>query len=221
MTPHAEVRAVTFDVGGTLLQPWPSVGHVYAEIAAKHGLKIPADVLDRNFSKAWRENKNFTHTRGEWAALVDKTFAGLCEPPPSGTFFPELYERFAQPDAWRIFDDVLAAIDMLAARDINLAIISNWDERLRPLLDKLGLTKYFERIIVSCEVGFTKPSPVIFEQASKWLGTAQENILHVGDSLEHDVKGAANAGYQTRWLRRGVEILNEGSIGTLLELDDF
>ena len=120
-----EVRAVTFDVGGTLIKPWPSVGHVYAEVAAKHGRAIQPAVLDQRFRKAWRELKNFNHAREEWAALVDQTFAGLLISPPSRTFFPELYDRFSEPDAWQIFEDVKPALEALAARGINLAIISN------------------------------------------------------------------------------------------------
>jgi len=32
------IRAISFDVGGTLIRPWPSVGHVYAEVAAQQGV---------------------------------------------------------------------------------------------------------------------------------------------------------------------------------------
>src|SRR5437762_3763533 len=92
-----QIEAITFDVGGTLIEPWPSVGHVYAEVAARHGLKnLSPEKLNRQFAAAWGALKNFHHTRDEWAALVDQTFAGLCERPPSGTFFPELYARFAE-----------------------------------------------------------------------------------------------------------------------------
>ncbi len=109
-------------------------------------------------------------------------------------------------------------IDALAARGIRLAIISNWDERLRPLLHKLDLAKYFEAIVVSCEVGFPKPSPVIFEYAARGLGLAPEFILHVGDSREHDAEGAAAAGFQARLLERGVQDVRAGSVGSLMQL---
>src|SRR5579859_4420763 len=101
-----DIRTVTFDVGGTLIKPWPSVGHVYSEVAARHGKEISPALLNQNFSKAWHTLKNFHHGRDEWAALVDDAFAGLIESPPSQTFFDEIYERFSEPDAWRIFDDV-------------------------------------------------------------------------------------------------------------------
>jgi putative hydrolase of the HAD superfamily len=221
MTPAAEVRAVTFDAGGTLIQPWPSVGQVYAEVAAQHGHKISPAVLNQRFGKAWRERKDFNHAREEWAALVDQTFSGLVERPPSETFFPELYARFSEPKAWRIFEDVQLALEALAARGIRLAIISNWDERLRPLLDGLDLAKYFEAIFVSCEVGFPKPSPVIFEHAARMLGLAPEFILHVGDSREHDAEGATAAGFQARLLERGGEDARTGSVGSLLQLGEI
>jgi|SRR5579859_1090523 len=219
MSPFTNIRAITFDVGGTLIQPWPSVGHVYAEVAMRHGFTDPsAEKLNRQFAAAWRKLTNFNHTREEWAALVDQTFAGAPGPPPSRTFFPELYERFAGAGAWRIFDDVLPALDALAAAGIQLAVISNWDERLRPLLKQLGLAKYFETVVVSCEVGFPKPSPVIFEHAARRLGLSPDLILHVGDSPEADVLGAKSAGFHALLLDRGKERNSPEQISSLQDL---
>lgn len=214
------IQAVTFDVGGTLIQPWPSVGGVYHEIAVKHGVTgISPGVLDERFAAAWRGLENFHHGRDEWSALVDRVFDGLTERPPSSWFFPELFDRFAEPEVWRIFDDVKPAIDALASRGINLGIISNWDDRLQPLLDRLGLRKYFEAVIISCETGFAKPSPVIFEHASRKLGVAPESILHVGDSRREDLQGAESAGFQARLLARGEAVPGRHGIQSLLELD--
>ncbi len=215
----APVRAVTFDVGGTLIQPWPSVGHVYAEIAAKHGVAgLSVEVLNRNFTAAWKSKQNFQHTESEWAGLVDKTFAGLLDIPPSQTFFPALYGRFAEADAWHIWEDALPALDVLASKGIPLAVVSNWDERLRPLLKRLRLESYFETIVVSCEVAFTKPSPVIFEQAAQKLGISPENILHVGDNLAEDIEGARSAGFQSLLVERPKTDRNNPSISSLPEL---
>src|SRR2546423_1815961 len=141
---HSRIQAITFDVGGTLIAPWPSVGQIYAEAAMKHGAKnVSAEVLKTRFVTAWSALEQFNHTRDEWAALVDETFRGVTEEPPSQTFFPELYEHFGRADAWRIFDDVRPALDALATRGVKLGAISNWDERLRPLLAELKLADYF------------------------------------------------------------------------------
>src|SRR5205814_4289992 len=89
MIAGSKIQALTVDVGGTLSEPRPSVGHVYSEVAAKSGCgNIAPESLNRNFAVAWREKKNFQHTREDWARLVDRTFAGSCQPPPSQTFFP-------------------------------------------------------------------------------------------------------------------------------------
>lgn len=221
MNRFEHIKAVTFDVGGTLIKPWPSVGHVYAEVAARHGLKgISSEELNRRFAIAWRRLKNFNHSRKEWAALVEQTFGGADKKPPGEAFFEDLYQRFSEPAAWHIFEDTLPALDALASHGVNLGVISNWDERLRPLLEQLGLASYFDAIIVSCEIGFTKPSPVIFEVAARKLGLAPEFILHVGDSMESDVAGARSAGFQAVLVSRGKgEARDEGQIPSLTELE--
>ncbi len=102
---------------------------------------------------------------------------------------------------------------------LDLGIISNWDDRLLPLLERLGLSKYFQAIIVSCDVGFAKPSPVIFEHAAKKMGFAPEMMLHVGDSFEHDVTGAKTAGLEALLLERGTGGAETGRIRSLQELE--
>lgn len=213
-----DVRAITLDVGGTLIEPWPSVGHVYAEVAANHGFTgIDPTMLDRRFKAAWHAQGAFEHSHQAWSGLVDATFDGLLDHKPSETFFPELYERFADPSAWRVFDDVLPALDELASRGIPMAAVSNWDERLRPLLSALNLDGYFEAVLVSCELYFAKPSNVIFEHALRKLGVAPEEALHVGDSLKEDVEGARSAGMQSLLIDR-TQTSVDGRIQSLTDL---
>jgi putative hydrolase of the HAD superfamily len=213
------IRAVTFDVGGTLIEVWPSVGHVYAEVAARRGVKrLSARLLNRRFAAAWRAAKQFRHSRSGWARLVDATFHGLTERPPSRSFFPELYKRFSAPDAWRIFEDVVPTLDALTARGLKLGVISNWDERLRPLLEQLKLAGYFEVIVVSREVRASKPSRAIFQQAVRRLGLPSEAVLHVGDSRSMDVRGARAAGLSALLLERAACGARAGRIKSLREL---
>ena len=187
---NAEIKAITFDVGGTLIEPWPSVGHVYAEVAGSHGYHFDPEGLNQRFRDAWKAKQNFRHSRADWAALVRTTFGSAeCD-----KFFPELYERFGSAKVWRVFDDVRPALLRLKEQGFKLGIISNWDERLRPLLDQLELTLFFDTIAVSNEVGFCKPSPEIFREAIRRLELPGEQVLHVGDSEAEDVAGAREAG---------------------------
>lgn len=213
------IQGVTFDVGGTLIEPWPSVGRVYAEVAGRHGWgDIPAEVLDARFADAWRATPAFDYTRAGWEEMVNRTFQGLNPAAARVPFFTELYERFAEPGAWRVFDDVRPALDALASRGLRLGIVSNWDERLRVLLQRLRLHTCFETMVISCEVGFPKPSPAIFAHAAVKLGLPPPAILHVGDSLELDVRGARAAGFRALRLARGGGELRDDEVPSLAGL---
>ena len=211
----AGIQAITFDVGGTLIQPWPSVGHVYAEVAARHGLnKFSAEQLNARFKTAWRAHQ-FSHILERMGRVGQRSLRRDSTPPD---FFAELYDRFAEPDAWHIFDDVIPTLDALATREIKLAVISNWDERLRRLLRSLKLDRYFEAFAISIEVGFSKPSPVIFEHAAAKLGLPPGSILHIGDSPEMDIAGAQAAGFQALQIHRHSKTPADSGLDSLAEL---
>jgi putative hydrolase of the HAD superfamily len=196
-------RAITLDVGSTLLDPHPSVGHIYAEVAAQHGHpQLSPHLLNERFHAAFHGRSEPLHASGDWAAVVDETFLGLVDPPPSRSFFTRLYQRFSDPASWHVHADVVPALTELRARRVPLVVVSNWDDRLRPLLRSLDLDRFFQHIVVSCEVGWPKPHPAIFQRAAQLLHLLPQSILHVGDQLQADVLGARNAGFQARLLDR-------------------
>jgi len=214
-----DTQAITFDVGGTLIEPWPSVGHIYAEVAARHGHKnLSSENLNRQFAAAWQTKRNFDHSRAAWRRLVDQTFAGLTEHPLREAMFDDLYRRFSEASAWRVFDDVRPALDHLKARRLGLGIISNWDERLRPLLRQLQLDHYFTVTVISIEAGFTKPQEQIFRRAAEEFGLPPHSLLHVGDSPAEDGEGARAAGMRGLLLDRKARAGTALAITTLTEL---
>ena len=197
------IEAITFDVGGTLIEPWPSVGDVYASVARTHGFSVSPETLNRQFRAGWKRRRDFRHRRLDWAQLVAETFAGTIPPGAHDTFFDELYDRFRAPDVWRVFDDVRPTLREWRGRGCKLGIISNWDERLRPLLEDLNLTPSFDVTIISHEVGHLKPAHAIFAEAARRLEMPAGTILHVGDSMAEDIQGAKAAGMNAVWLDRG------------------
>jgi putative hydrolase of the HAD superfamily len=217
------IQAVSFDVGGTLIEPHPSVGHVYAEVAIKAGLaSFDPDLLNARFSSAWRGKVDFDYSRRAWAEIVLKTFAGGSETfGASSPFFHELYERFAQADAWRLYDDVFPALEALTGRGLKLAVVSNWDDRLRLLLRNLQLDRFFHAIEVSGEIGFHKPAPEIFQRAVQALGVPARTVLHVGDSPIEDLEGAERAGLRALLINRKARKAAGTTISSLLELNAF
>jgi putative hydrolase of the HAD superfamily len=204
------IRAVTFDVGGTLIRPWPSVGHIYSQVAARHG--GPAanpEELSRRFMEVWRGQKRFDYSREAWFEVVRRTFGVGWTVSRLRPVFEEIYERFEQASAWQIYDDVEPTLDRLGAAGFKLGIISNWDERLRPLLKRLKLDRYFATIVASHELGLVKPVAAMFLRTAERLGEKPAALLHVGDGWREDHEGAKAAGCRSFYLNREDEEAEE------------
>ena len=215
------IRAVTFDVGGTLIQPWPSVGHVYARVAERFGLRgVSPEGLTGRFGRAWRARRGFDYSRAAWYGLVKESFAGLSKQPPGDDCCAAIFEAFAEPDAWRVYDDVRPTLTRLHDSGVRLGLISNWDERLRPLLAALKLDRCFEVIVISHEVGRTKPDPALFWTAAHLFSLPAETILHVGDSAREDLGGAVQLGMHGLLLHRGVDGEEGSEPGSIVTLDE-
>ncbi|MCU0783064.1 MAG: HAD-IA family hydrolase [Verrucomicrobia bacterium] len=112
----------------------------------------------------------------------------------------ELPRRCAS--AWRSYADVEPTLTSLRRRGLRLGAISNGDDHLRPLQNQLKLAERFYSIVVSCEVGASKPAPAVVEAAARQPGIPARPILHVGDSFEMDVQGACAAGLQAAQIER-------------------
>src|SRR3974390_3067287 len=115
------IRAVTFDVGGTLIEPWPSVGHVYADVAKRHGWpELSDEALNRGFGKAWASLSVFRYTKAEWLGLVKATFKEVIAEPVGLALFSELYEQFSAPESWHVYEDVVPTLQVLSRRGLKL-----------------------------------------------------------------------------------------------------
>jgi putative hydrolase of the HAD superfamily len=76
-----------------------------------------------------------------------------------------------------------------------LGVVTNFMDgpTARRVFDDLGYEAVFDSLVVSAEVGYLKPSPVLFRRALDELGSKPENAIMVGDTYEADVVGARNA----------------------------
>jgi putative hydrolase of the HAD superfamily len=146
------------------------------------------------------------------AAFQDADFKDL------DAFFEDLYATFASKGAWRIFSDVVPTLTTLRERDVRLAIISNWDERLPGLLKDLDLDRFFERQFISFQIGFVKPDLRIFKHALDEMKIHPLEALHVGNDFEEDVKGAEAAGIRAYLLDRQQRPLSSRYMNDLGEI---
>jgi putative hydrolase of the HAD superfamily len=204
------LKAVFFDAGHTLFRPWPSVGHVYAKTARKHGSAVsPAWVEDR-FQKVWHAKNhgassvNMTDPveRLWWEDLVKKVFGPRVPRRKFRAFFDELHDIFARPECWRLFPETLPTLDALRMAGFTLGVVSNWDSRLFRLCRDLGVSRRVEFVLASAVVGYSKPHGNIFERALRLAGADPREALHVGDSLRDDYWGARKAGIGALLLSR-------------------
>ena len=199
------LEAVTFDVTHTLLE-CPNLGEQYANVLARHGTFVDASEVTTAIPLVWQElacqaepnhDRFVAHPRGArgfWQRFVERTCELLGAGPPSPFAVAELYSRFSHAEAWAVTDGAVEVLQTLRRRGLKLAVISNWDGRLPLLLQRLDLSRYFDAVVVSAEVGVEKPHPKIFEAALTALGVASFRTLHVGDSRRDDVEGAEAAG---------------------------
>lgn len=200
---RASVRALFFDVGGTLVRPQPSVGSLYASVANRHGMTVTAEDMERAFRESWAVLKQpgLTVSRKDWwREVVFRTLGQNNE-----GCFEELFDIFAHAGAWQVFPDVEDTLREARLRGLHVGVISNWDDRLRPLLDELGLAHYFDSITVSCEVGVEKPGKEIFMVALQTAGVPANQSVHVGDNDREDVHGAEAMGITAILLNRHAE----------------
>lgn len=206
-------KVIFFDAVGTLFHLPKGVGYHYALVGDRLRLKVgPATALDEAFKVAWRAMPDRA-SRGApredddkdwWRELVGRVIeqtAPETKDLDRDMFFEVVYEHFAEAGVWELYPEVLEILEELRGRH-QLAIISNFDGRLRMILEHLGISRYFATIVISSEVGADKPDALIYQRALELNGVAPEEALHVGDDPVRDWQGAAAAGIPTFKLAR-------------------
>jgi HAD superfamily hydrolase (TIGR01509 family) len=111
--------------------------------------------------------------------------------------FDALFEHYATSEAWEAAPGARDALEALAERGLRLAVVSNFDHRLRRLLAALGLDRHLERIVLPADAGAAKPDPRIFEVALAALSASPSEAAYVGDDPADDHAGAARAGLRS------------------------
>lgn len=92
-----------------------------------------------------------------------------------------------------LFNDVIECLDKLS-KIYNLFIITNGPSETQTLkIDRLGIRKYFNEIFISEEIGYSKPDPRLFEYIIENFDMKKEEVLMIGDSIDHDILGAKNS----------------------------
>lgn len=190
------------DAVGTLIEPVPAVAEVYAGVARRQGVMLdPAEVKAR-FQLRFRTDEldelggalrtDETREQLRWQRIVAGVLPELPEPERA---FRELWKHFGQPQAWRCFDDVAPAFHALQSAGVRVWVASNFDARLRSVLEGLSpLADWADRLVISSEVGYRKPHPAFYQAGCARLELEPAEVVCVGDDLENDLQGPKRAG---------------------------
>lgn len=89
------------------------------------------------------------------------------------------------------------------SRNYPIGFLTNgFSEIQRWKAEKFDLYRFGDRYIISEDVGHMKPSPEIFDFATKKAGCLPEEVLYIGDSYVSDIQGGSSFGWKTGWFNR-------------------
>lgn len=217
-------RIVSFDLWGTLYTPKRSIPELYHEISSKEfNIDKSLESLKEEFPKVHNEmlsefpnygkySKEIKDTNDWWLELIVKLFGlpHFLKDAKSAQLCDRLLDYFSSSEAYILHDDVKPVLETLRKNNIRMIAASNSDERVYPIMESLGIDKYFSSpsVYISYDLGVEKPERAFFRSIASELYNADkarepllgmqeflENLWHIGDSYEKDFVGAVKAGW--------------------------
>ena len=207
------IKAVLFDMYGTLVGFEPSRFEVQSEACRGFGIRVTPEGIVRGYAVAdaymtaqnavdpvrLRDPKGKDEFFGEYERLVLEG-SGV---EVTALKALEIFRRVRQiPYSLAPFDDVLPALKQLRERGLTLAMITNIDRDGGELVGGLGLGDHLDFTVTSAEVNAEKPHPSIFRKALERAGAEAQEAVHVGDQPASDVEGAMGVGINAVLLDR-------------------
>jgi 2-haloacid dehalogenase len=188
----ARIRAITFDCYGTLIDWETGLLGALRPILRSHGQNLHDTEILKIYSELEPKAQNPYRRYRDVLAAVAKGFGQRLGFQLSEAEVGSLADSMKN---WSPFPDTVAALARLKTR-YKLAIISNTDDDLfagtAPHLETR-----FDEVITAEQAKAYKPSPVPFRLALQRLGLPSESVLHVGQSVYHDVVPAKALGLAT------------------------
>lgn len=201
------IDVLSFDCYGTLIDWETGLMHALRPFVEAHGITVDEGRLLELYGKLEAaeeqgEYKNYKSVLRAVTQEIGKTLGFSVSETEAGLLVHSLGN-------WPPFPDTIEALQILKKK-YKLAIISNTDDDLfRRTQERLGVS--FDWIITAEQVGSYKPSPRNFVHALERIGAGPERILHVAQSLYHDIPAARSMGIRTVWIDRRYKKTGSGA----------
>jgi putative hydrolase of the HAD superfamily len=203
---------ILFDAVGTLIFPDPPVLTAYQSVGVSFGDHSSTIELGARWGWAITNARFFRQLEVDgqtseaaeeefWRAIVAEVLEGV-PPQHKEAAFQRLWQHFAEPNHWRLFDDVAETFAELRRRGYRLGIASNFDARLLGICRALPPLDTCADIFVSSQVGWCKPADGFYVAVQRATQIAPHQILMVGDSFDCDYEAPRKHGWQARMLVR-------------------
>jgi HAD superfamily hydrolase (TIGR01509 family) len=188
-------KAIFFDVGNTLLFPNRDVIlEPLREHAAEPSLALWHSIERRTKKQFDAEMEGGHADHGFWYLFYTNLLKEMDI--DDNSLRDKLVEATRISANWgNIRPGTRESLDRIA-KQYRIAVISNADGKISPLLECNGICDCFLTIVDSGIVGYEKPHPAIFEAALRAMNTSAEETLYVGDVHCVDYVGATRAGMQ-------------------------
>ena len=198
-----QCKAILFDIDDTLIDFKKSEALSLTQCYAKFFKKaVDFEQFCKDYSKINRSLWNLAEENKISPSIIGKErFKQVLEHygmTPNGEI-PEYYEQqLIQNSSW--VHDAPQLLQVLKDKNIKIGFVTNGFSYLqKSKFKKLNLGQYSDILVISEEVGFSKPHPQIFLHALELTKTEASHTLMVGDSLSSDGEGARGVGLPFCW----------------------
>ncbi|MFK3980840.1 HAD family hydrolase [Micromonospora sp. NPDC050397] len=199
------IRGLLLDFYGTVVEDDETIMDT---IAGRVAAGASAPVTAREVAAAWNREYEAEADLTPFRTLRQSARGGLATVMAQVGYAGDPVEVLCAPQFayWRSPPLRPGTGEFLSRVTVPICLVSDADRAdLRAATAHHGLT--FDAVVSSEDVGAYKPDRLMFTRALTELGLATDEVLHVGDSLAHDVRGAAAAGIRAVWVnRRGGEL---------------
>lgn len=199
---------VLFDLDQTLLLRTPTIPQKLKEVMGQMKLPHSKDQVDKAFADCeyWigeqttLENQTGIRMSDEaFLARLIAFYQNALGIPQDGVASLQTVVCRQYTRTYTLMPDAIKLLAALKAKALKLGVVSNNYATIRQTLDELGLTEFFDCIVISEEVGLQKPDPAIIALACERCNARPEETIYVGDH-PFDITCAHEAGAAAAWL---------------------